>query len=149
IADTRRLNLEFAGSRGHLPRLAHTIAYDQRVARIVAMVHMLRHVLIHLSPERRQQHAPSAFPHQLVQIELEYIVLRLFRSDYSQHAAYLSFDGPQAVAGPDNQRVRRAPHTSPDPQLPVIAPRTARAAQSRRGIHPRARRTCSTTIDGT
>src|SRR5262252_630018 len=73
-----------------LPRLAHTIAHDKRVARIVAIVGMLRDVLIHLSPERCQQHASSAFSHQPVQIELEHVVLRLFRSDYSQHAAYLS-----------------------------------------------------------
>src|SRR5712664_3741689 len=87
---------------------------------------VLAHVLIHLGLKRRHQHASSALAHERVQIELEHILFGLFRSDYSQHAAYLSMDGLTAARASTTRRVRRAPHPDPDPQLPVIAPQALR-----------------------
>ncbi len=63
-----RLDLEFAGSRRHRPRLGYAIAHDEGVAGFVAMVGVLGNVVIHLGSERRQQHAPGALPHQCVQV---------------------------------------------------------------------------------
>jgi hypothetical protein len=50
--DTRCLDLQFAGSRGHRPRLRHAVAYHQGMPSIVAMIGVLGNVLIHLGFER-------------------------------------------------------------------------------------------------
>jgi hypothetical protein len=60
---------------------------------IVAMIGVLGDILVHLGFERGQQHASGTLAHQRVEVDLERILLSLFRSDYSQHAAYLSMDG--------------------------------------------------------
>src|SRR5205085_1050629 len=122
VVHTWCLDLERASSRGHRPRLRHAVADHQRVPGVVAMVRVLGDVLIHLSFERRHQHAPGPFAYQRVQIEPERFLFRLLRSDYSQHAAYLSLDGLPAVQASTTRRVRRAPHPRPDPQLPTISP---------------------------
>ena len=57
------------------------------------MIGVLSDVLVHLGFQRRHQHPPSALTHERIQVELERILFGLFRSDYSQHAAYLSMDG--------------------------------------------------------
>ena len=92
--NTRCLDLERAGGRGHPPRLGHAVADHQRVPGVVAMVRVLGDVLIHLGFERCQQHATGALASQPIQIELECGLLVGFRSDYAQHAAYLFVDGP-------------------------------------------------------
>jgi hypothetical protein len=58
-----------AGSRGHRPRLRHSVADHQRMPGIVALVHVLGNVLIHLGFERCHQHATSASAYQRVKIE--------------------------------------------------------------------------------
>jgi hypothetical protein len=93
------LDLERAGGRRHGPRLRQAIADHQRMASFVAMLGVIGNVLIHLSLERRQQHAPGTLAHQRIQVELECVLFGLLRSDYSQHAAYLSLDGLIAVSG--------------------------------------------------
>jgi hypothetical protein len=65
----------------------------------IAMVGVVGNVLIHLGFERCYQHASGTLLHQRIQIQLECILLVLFRSNYAQHAAYLSLDGLSAVSG--------------------------------------------------
>ena len=59
------------------------------------MVGVLCDVLVHLGFQRRHQHPTGALAHQRIQVKLERILFRLFRSNYAQHAAYLFVDGPQ------------------------------------------------------
>ena len=81
---------------------------------LISMLGVLADVLIHLGFERRQQHASGALPHQRIQIQLERILFGLFRSDYSQHAAYLSLDGLYSRPGFNNQE--GTPRSSPRPR---------------------------------
>ena len=76
--NTWRLDLEFACSRRHRPRLSHAVAHDKGMTSIVTMVSVLGDVVIYLCPQCRQQHAPGTFAHQGIQVELECILLRLF-----------------------------------------------------------------------
>ena len=97
--DTRGLDLERAGSRRYGPRLRHSIADHQRMPSRIAMLGVVGNVLIHLGFERCYQHASGTLLHQRIQIQLECILLVLFRSNYAQPAAYLSLDGLSAVSG--------------------------------------------------
>jgi hypothetical protein len=58
----------------------------------ITMIGVVGNVLIHLGFERCYQHA-RALKYQRIQVELECLLLGLFRSDYPQHAAYLFMDG--------------------------------------------------------
>jgi hypothetical protein len=64
----------------------------------------------------------GALTHQPIQVQLERVLFGLLRSDYSQHAAYLSLGRPHGRPGFNNRRVRRAFHPQAGPQLPVISP---------------------------
>src|SRR5215207_7134012 len=97
IVDAWCLNLQFAGTGSHRPWFSYAVADHHSVPCFVAMVAVLGDVLVDLGSQRHQQHAPGAFSHQRVQVELERILFRWFRSDYSQHAAYLSMDGLTAA----------------------------------------------------
>ena len=61
------------------------------------MIGVLGDVLVYFSSKRGQQHASGAFTHQRVKVDLERILLGLFRSNYSYCAAYLSMDGLAAA----------------------------------------------------
>jgi len=114
VVHPRCLDLQLAGRRGHLPRLGHAVAHHQRVSVLVALVGMLGEVVIDLGFERRQQHPTGALAHQCVEVELQGILLGLVRSDYAQHAAYLSLAALQPPLVFDNQE--GTPRSSPPPR---------------------------------
>jgi hypothetical protein len=118
IVNTWRLNLQFAGGRRYLPRLADAIADDQGVPICVAMVGVLRDILIDLSLQGWQQHAAGTLAHNCIEIDPKRVLFAMVRSDYAQHAAYLFVDSLSAIRLHNQEGT---PRSSPQPQSTTSA----------------------------
>ena len=69
VVDPRRLYLDHAGARRHLPLLGVTVAHDQAFARLVDDVSVGVQVRLALDQQRRSEHFLGGQTAQLVQAD--------------------------------------------------------------------------------
>jgi hypothetical protein len=84
VVDPRRLDLDGPGGGRDGAGLGMSVAHDQAVPRLVALVGVRLDVGLHLGLEGGQKHAPGALAHNLVQRRNE-VFLRLLVAHYSEH----------------------------------------------------------------
>ena len=74
VVDPRRADRDRPRPDRHLPLPRATVAHDDSMPVLVALVAELLDVLIRLGPQRRGDHPPRALPRQVIQRERDLLV---------------------------------------------------------------------------